>query len=121
MADKPQPKQEIVFSYQKSPNSKNYHIDGIHGGLTARGLLNVNFFVEKHPLPSKETRIIGPKGLEPSNEPQGTPATMEIIREIEGCLIMDYNVMKATRDWLTTKIQDFEDLLVPPTQPTQKH
>lgn len=119
MTDKTKQKQKILFNYQRNPNYRNYHVDGIYGGLTAKGLLQMDFFVEKNPVPNQEIYSVGKTDLERDST---APATSrEVVREIEGGLIMDYNMMKAMNIWLKSKIEDFESNFVAPKQPTQKH
>ncbi len=117
MADKTNPKREVHFRYIKASDYKSHHVDGIHGGLTGRGLLHMNFFVEKQPFPDTETYVLEENSLKLSSEKKTEPA----IREVEGALIMDYNTMKSMRDWLDNKIKDFEKNFISPKHPTQKH
>lgn len=117
MTDKTKPRQEVHFKYLKSPSYRNYHVDGIYGGLTGKGFLQLDFFVEKHPIPDEETYSIDKRGLSLENK----KGSASVIREVEGGLIMDYNVMKALRAWLDDKIHTFESNFVTPKQPTQKH
>jgi|CryGeyStandDraft_13_1057135.scaffolds.fasta_scaffold05214_2 hypothetical protein len=117
MTDKTKPKPEVHFIYRKSPSFRNYHVDGIYGGITGRGFLQLDFFVEKHPLPDEETYSIDQKGLSLENKKSST----SVIREVEGGLVMDYNMMKSLKAWLDDKINTFENNFIAPKQPTQKH
>ena len=117
MTDKTKSKQEILFKYQKTPGYRNFHVDGIYGGITGKGFLHMDFFVEKHPIPDEETYSVDQKGFKILDK----KSSQSVIREIEGGLVMDYNMMKAMRTWLDDKIQQFENNFIAPKQPTQKH
>ena len=77
----------------------------------------MDFFVEKHPIPDEETYSLDQKGYEILDK----KSSQSVIREIEGGLMMDYNMMKAMRTWLDDKIQKFESTFIVPKQPTHKN
>jgi hypothetical protein len=106
MTDKPKATKKINFRYLKASNYRSFHVDGIYGGLTGKGLLHMDFYLEKPCVPETEIYSVVPDGLnfESREGPHG-----EVIREIEGGLIMDYNMMVATKEWLNTKIKDYEN------------
>ncbi len=117
MADEPKRKVEVHFEYGRTPGYRNFHVDGIYGGLTPKGVLHMDFFVEKNPIPEKESYLIEGSKLNPS----ARDCSKAVLREVEGGLIMDYNMMKSMRAWLDTKIEEFERDHVAPRRPTQKH
>lgn len=101
--------EEIDFHYLKTHSYRTYHVDGIFGGLTPRGNLYMELFVERGPTPTlirnKLTKS-GKVGDEVIRE-----GKTGFIREIECGLMMDIETAKVIRGWLNTKIEDFEKLV----------
>ncbi|HEB73149.1 MAG TPA: hypothetical protein ENI77_11110 [Nitrospirae bacterium] len=97
-------KASLPVHYIKSNSFKAIYADGAHGGLSPKGLLNMSVFSERVPIPREEVfeeqdgvlnrvKSIGKKGL---------------IREVEATILMDYPTMKVIRDWMSDKIEEFE-------------
>lgn len=98
--------QEIKFHYIKAPSYRSIFIDGAHGGMTPKGLLCMNVFQERPPIPQNETFRVGKDGL----ELVGHEGKEGVIRQVEASILMDYNTMKAVKQWLDNKIETFEQL-----------
>jgi len=104
-------KKKLTVKYKKIAQYRNYHVDGIYGGLTPKGLLLMEFFVEKNAMPEEFTHLLDIKG----QVIPGAKHKPEIVREIEGGLIMDYAMMKSVKTWLQSKITEYENSFNPPT------
>ena len=102
------PKKEITFHYLKTSNYKTIHVDGVYGGLAGTGLLNMQPFVERLPIPSEETISFG------DAKPSERKGKVGVIREIEANLVMDYKTMVVIHRWLGEKIDQFENTFLPP-------
>ena len=46
-----EPVDNVTVHNKVSPFYKPVHVDGVYGGITPRGLLNVSFFSERFPIP----------------------------------------------------------------------
>ena len=97
-------KSKIDFIYQKNNGYKNHHVDGAVGSLTPKGLVHLNFFIERNPIPQiisfelTENNTLG-------NE-VGRSSKTGIIREIETGIIVDIPTAKAIVKWLNEKIDE---------------
>ena len=99
----------IKFHYSRTPSYRNYHVDGVFGGLNAKGNLHIELFNEKNPLPKTVTQEItksGVFGKEIKREQQDG-----ILREIECGLTLDIQTAISLRSWLDTKIKQFEEII----------
>ena len=95
----------IAFHYIKSNFFRVVHADGAHGGITPRGLVEMNFFSERHPIPKKvvhtllPTGQMGPEVREERVERDGP------VREVDVGVIMDLAAAKSLHAWLAEKIE----------------
>jgi len=97
---------EVDFIYQKTPTYKNYHADGVFGGITPGGYLHLGFFLERNPIPQKIKMEINPDstlGKEISQE-----GKKGIIREFECGVIIDLKTAKKIEKWLKDFIEKHE-------------
>jgi len=96
---------DITFHYQKTPSYRSFHVDGAHGGLSPKGNLHMNVFVERPSIPKIEKYKISGNNLELVSK----DGKEGIIREVECELIMDYNSMRLIHKWLGEKIEEFDE------------
>lgn len=97
---------DIVFHYLKTSSYRTYHVDGIFGGLTPRGSLYVELFVERKPTPTMVKHKISGSGE--IGEEILREGKRGFIREIESGLIMDINMAKTFHKWLGSKIDEYD-------------
>lgn len=87
---------------------REIHVDGAYGGLTPRGLINLNFYAERAPIPrSSEFEITAENTLGKSLGDSEDSKT-GILREYEFGIYMDIAVAKAIITLLTNKISEYE-------------
>ena len=111
MTDQTENPQEIVFHYIKSNHFRVVHADGVWGGVTPRGLVQINFYSERQPIPKQTVHGIN-EDQTLGDEIQDQRVTREgVVREIEFGAVMDLRAAKSLRDWLDKKLQVVEDLL----------
>jgi hypothetical protein len=97
---------EIVFHYIKTSNYRSYHVDGFYGGLTPKGNLYAELFIERKATPQKEIYKIKANKFGPTpDEKEGKEG---FIREIEAGLVMDYQTMLALKKWLDERIIEYQ-------------
>lgn len=102
-------KRTLEFHFKKSANHRTYHVDGAFGGLTPRGGIYVDFYVEHLPTPQVITQVVGSDGT--LGQEVGRASKEGIIRDIECGITMDIHAAKAFRDWLDRKIVELDSLL----------
>jgi len=101
-------KSQIQFHYVKSNTFKTSHADGIFGGITPRGEININFFAERFPIPQITTHEVLDElnvGKEIARESKDG-----IIRELECGITINVDNAKIISAWLSQKIQEIESL-----------
>ena len=109
----PKKPNKITFNYIKTPSYRTYHVDGFYGGLTAKGNLYVELFVERAVTPQKEIYEIKGNALMPNPKREGKEG---VVREIEAGMIMDYPTMLIFKKWLDEKINQHQSIIQNPTK-----
>ncbi len=112
--DNTKEKQTVTFNYLKSSFHRGVHVDGCFGGITPKGFIHMALFTERRPIPQVTVNEmeeagdgiikLGPEIREKREQQKG------IIRECEVSLYIDPETAKLIRDWLTTKINDYDSL-----------
>lgn len=97
----------IEFHYLKSNAFRVLHVDGVYGGISPDGKINLSVYNQRRPIPKKithelEGNILGDEITEKRESKQG------VIRELEANLVMDATTAIALRDWLNEKIDQAE-------------
>jgi len=96
----------VDIYYTKSPTYRTYHLDGIFGGLTPKGIF-VDIFTEHISPPSKivhqikEDGKIGDEIGRINNEPG-------LLREYQCGIAINIENAISIRNWLDTKIDEYE-------------
>lgn len=105
MASKSDGSNQIKFVYKKTGNYRTYFADGVHGGISPRGYLHLDIFVEKQATPESELYSMRNQTL---HREDFDPKSNHFVREVEASIVMDYNLMVSLRNWLNSKIDEFE-------------
>jgi len=108
------PPKKITFNYIKTPSYRTFHVDGFYGGLTAKGYLYAEFFLERSVTPQKETYEVKYNKL---GEIIGSEGKEGVVREIEAGMNMDLSTMLVLQKWLNEKIAEYQSKF----QNTTKH
>lgn len=96
---------EITVYNKISHNFRELHVDGAYGGLTPKGLININFYAERFPIPKSIVHNLLDKTSIDSED-----SKVGLIREFEFGIYMDLNVAKQISDFLLNKISEFEQI-----------
>jgi len=97
----------VPIRYTRAPSFRFYHADGIFGGITPSGSLEVDFFVERPSFPDAALHKVESDGrLGPEIERHGDPS---IVRERECGIIMSPGVGVSLYTWLGSKIKTMEE------------
>jgi hypothetical protein len=107
MDNQDQKKILLDIHFLKSNDFRTVFASGIYGGPTPNGLINVNFFTDRSPLPNRVTYEIDPTNpvLKQEKEKEGRKG---FVREVHFGVVLDINTAKATIEWLQTQIETIE-------------
>jgi hypothetical protein len=104
--------------YEKSNLFRVVHADGIFGGVTPSGTLNVAFFSQRTPLPRKSSLSVATNGLATETI---TDTKTGVFREIEVDIVMDLNTSLAFHAWLTQNVNQLRKVLGMTDENWNKH
>ena len=99
-------KQAVQFHYIKSNHFRVVHADGVWGGPTPRGLINMSFFSERLPIPKSLTHEVTDEGIGPEIDRKTKEG---IIREIEVEVVVDSQMAQRLVQWLQEIIDAVSD------------
>ncbi|HTP66428.1 MAG TPA: hypothetical protein VMJ66_13630 [Geobacteraceae bacterium] len=105
--NKPEIKFKYIFNYGYNP----VYVNGAHGGISPRGELIMNFYLERMALPEALTHEINPNGTigsEVASEPEDLKSSM--VRFIETGVVMNYQGAKDLLLWLSERVKELEAL-----------
>ena len=103
------PKPSLEFHFLKTQSYRTYHVDGAFGGVTPRGGLYVEFYIERLATPKLIVQELNSDGT--LGEMVSSDGKKGIIREIECGIALDLGGAKALNEWLSNKITELESLL----------
>ena len=98
---------KYVFTYDYNP----VYVNGAHGGVTPRGELVVNFYLERQPLPNSITHDLNPNGTigsEAAVEPGDL--NKSLVRYVTNGVVLTYQTARELHHWLGEKIKEMEAL-----------
>jgi hypothetical protein len=105
--DKPELTFKYIFDYGYNP----VYVNGAHGGVSPRGELVMNFYLERMALPNSITHEINPNGTigrEVAAEPEDLGQSM--VRFIKSGVVMNLQNAKELHHWLGERIKEMEAL-----------
>ena len=90
-----------------SKSFRELHVDGAYGGITPKGLCNINFYAERLAIPkASEFKIEDEKLVKISDSADSKKG---IIREFETGVYMTIDTAKELHKWLGDQIIFFEE------------
>lgn len=101
-------KATTVTVHNKISNSfRELHVDGAYGGITPKGLCNINFYAERLAIPkASDFKIEDNKLVKVSDS---VDSKKGIIREFETGVYMTLETAKELHKWLGDQILFFEE------------
>jgi len=100
---------ELCFHYIKGEYFRTIHVDGVHGGATPQGKVQMSVFSERFPIPQTTVATLTETGL--VEEIRAKRVSKEgIIREVEANLILDRHIAKSIGKWLIKKADEMESI-----------
>ena len=104
---KPEVTFKYIFNYAYNPT----YVNGAHGGLTPRGELVMNFYLERPPLPQEITHELDANGMignVVSEEPSGLKNSM--VRYIDNGVVLNFESARTLHFWLGERLKEMESL-----------
>lgn len=98
---------KYIFQYDYSP----VYVNGAHGGVSPRGELVMNFYLERQPLPnalSHEITPAGTIGAETSVDPSDLGRSL--VRQVINGVVVNYQTARELHYWLGEKVKEMEAL-----------
>lgn len=105
--DKMEEASKVRFIYIQPEARDKHFINGAIGGLTPRGEIICNFFLEYRELPDNEVATIENGQIRTLVEPV---SETEIVREIKCSIILDHNKAREIANWLVEKADEHDSL-----------
>jgi hypothetical protein len=112
------PPSKLPIHYIKSNHYRVIHVDGAHGGVTLRGLIEVNLYSERATIPQTTALQVHPDGRIGEEIKSEIVSRSGLIREVEVGAVMDLATARALLVWLQDKIDALESML--PTESQTK-
>jgi hypothetical protein len=107
---------KYIFKYDYNP----VYVNGAHGGVSPRGEIVANFYLERQPLPNEITHAINSDGSISADvvgvEPENLEST--IIRYVSNGVVLNLQNAKALHSWLGDKVAELEQMMTPRTEPS---
>jgi hypothetical protein len=104
---------EITFKYIFKYDYNPVYVNGAHGGVSPRGEIVANFYLERQPLPNEIRHGINPDGSIGADVIGVDPSNLEslIIRYVSSGVVLNYQNAKALHSWLGDKVSELEQML----------
>ncbi len=105
--NKPELKFKYIFNYGYNP----VYVNGAHGGISPRGELIMNFYLERMALPESITHEINQNGTigdELETEPEDLKSSL--VRFIDTGVVMNYQGARDLYQWLGEMVKQMEAL-----------
>ncbi|NVN98858.1 MAG: hypothetical protein HXX17_05990 [Geobacteraceae bacterium] len=100
---------KYIFKYDYNP----VYINGAQGGISPRGEIIANFYLERQPLPNEITHAVNPDGSIGSNVIATDPENLNslIIRYVSSGVVLNYQNARSLHSWLGDKIAELEKII----------
>ena len=99
----------VLFKTLKASGFNTYAADGAVGGLTPRGYVNINFYVERKPIAdSYRQEVSSEGGLGERFDIKGEEG---IIRELQCAVQLDIRTAIELHQWLQNMILEYQKIM----------
>lgn len=102
-------KPEVTFKYIFNYTYNPVYVNGAHGGISPRGELVMNFYLERPPLPDEITHELNPNGTigeAVAEAPDNLKNSM--VRFIESGVILNYESARNIHFWIGERLKELE-------------
>jgi hypothetical protein len=100
---------KYIFKYDYNP----VYVNGAHGGVSPRGEIIANFYLERQPLPNEISHAVNADGSIGADVVAVDPENLNslIIRYVSSGVVLNYQNAKALHSWLGDKVEELESML----------
>jgi hypothetical protein len=95
----------------KTPLYRQVHVDGVHGGITPNGLININFFNQRAAIPKGTEFEIDDNGQLTRPIKNIENSKNGIVREFEFGAYMDIHTCISIKEFLEKKIEEYNSII----------
>jgi len=110
-AEKKEAEKKITFVYKYPIDYCPQYISGVWGGINPSGFIEANFYSDHIPLPETSTHLLKDNkliGKAVSRTPEQPIGPTRFIRQ---GIIMDIDMAKSFKEWISEKIKELEKIL----------
>ena len=98
---------KYIFTYDYNP----VYVNGAHGGISPRGELVMNFYLERQPLPNAISHEITQAGqIGPETEVEPSDLGRSLVRQVINGIVVNQQTARELHFWLGEKLKEFEAL-----------
>jgi hypothetical protein len=102
----------IRFHMIKSNFFRVIHADGIFGGISPRGGIQIAFFSERQPIPQQMCHTLDAETGRLGDELEDQRITRDgVVREIEANVVMELPTAKSFLRWLEAKVTEADEVI----------
>jgi len=102
---------ELIFKYIYNYGYNPVYVNGAHGGISPRGELVMNFYLERPPLPESISHEINPNGTignQVGEEPEDL--NNSLVRYIDSGIVVNYETARNLHFWLGERLKEMESV-----------
>jgi len=98
---------KYIFTYDYNP----VYVNGAHGGVSPRGELVANFYLERQPLPNEITHAITSAGaIGDVTDVDPKDLNNSLVRFVPCGIVLNYPNARNLHQWLGEKISEMEQM-----------
>ena len=98
---------KYIFTYDYNP----VYVNGAHGGISPRGELVANFYLERPPLPNEITHSISNAGaIGDITDVDPEDLNSSLVRYVPCGIVLNYANARNLHQWLGDKISEMEQM-----------
>ena len=104
-------KNEMTFKYIFQYDYNPVYVNGAHGGVSPRGELVVNFYLERQPLPNSIAHEITPAGtIGPETDVEPSDLGRSLVRQVINGVVVNHQTARELHYWLGEKLKEMDAL-----------
>ena len=105
-------KKKVICKYKFQETYNPLYVNGAQGGVTPKGEIAVNFYLERHALPKSQMYSVENESVMVEIEDEVAPQDLResFIRYVQTGVIMDYSTAKAVHTWLGNHLKNLETI-----------
>ena len=112
MTEKKNTAQKITFVYKHAPDYCPQYVSGIWGGINPSGYyIEAHFYSDHIPLPETSTHLLENGKLDGKAVSKTPEQPIGATRFIKQGILMDLELAKSFKQWLSDKIKDLESTI----------